>query len=98
LAHNYTGSFYLPNVWNITGLRWDMFNYYTEPTLLSVDLPDLEYIGGDLSLGGIPALRNVSMPKLKTVRSLVGMDYIYNADLRSLETAMSARFSGNMSR
>lgn len=99
ISHNYTGSFYLPNVRNLTGvLRWDIYTFDTEPTLPSVDLPDLEYVGDDLMLSTIPTLRNVSMPKLKTVRSDISVDYIYDADFRSLKKVKSIVLNGNMSR
>ncbi|RJE26178.1 hypothetical protein PHISCL_01528 [Aspergillus sclerotialis] len=98
ITHNYTGSFYLPNIRNITGvLRWDIYSFDTAPTLPSVELPDLEHMGDDLMLSGIPTLRNVSMPKLKTVRSDISIDYIHGADFRSLEKAKSIELKGNMS-
>ncbi|KAL3475404.1 hypothetical protein BJX99DRAFT_229852 [Aspergillus californicus] len=99
MGFNYTGSFYLPNVRNITRLfRWAMDADLTQmPTPTSVDLPDLEYLGSSMWLNSLPTLRNVSMPRLKTAGWDVNMDYVYEADFRSLETAEYLTITGNMS-
>ncbi|KAL4922056.1 hypothetical protein BDW62DRAFT_172899 [Aspergillus aurantiobrunneus] len=100
IAPNYTGSFFLPNVRNLTnGLGWFRVigDPETEATPVSVELPDLEYAGSDLSLNGLPTLRNVSMPRLKTVSRHLNADYVYEADFRALETAEYVAITGNMS-
>jgi hypothetical protein len=100
MAYNYTGSFYLPKVRNITSLfRWvfGKNDINKEPTPTSVNPPDLEYLGSSLWLNGLRTVRNVSMPKLKTVGWDMDIDYVHEEDFRSLETAEYVNIMRNIS-
>jgi hypothetical protein len=96
---NYTGSFSLPNVRNISNIWWEesrpLASYIPAPT--SMDLPDLEVLGYGLYLDGLPTLANFSAPKLKTVYAL-DMDYVQTVDLRSVEEPRFAGIKGNITR
>ncbi|KAL4744264.1 hypothetical protein BDW72DRAFT_209140 [Aspergillus terricola var. indicus] len=109
ISNNYTGSFYLPNIRNISGdIQWyaDSSNFYeyehsigrydTSP-VNSVSFPDLEHIDGSLDLQYLYDLRNISAPKLSMVGHSVNVDYAYNVDLRSLQHAKYAYICGNLS-
>ncbi|OJJ01275.1 hypothetical protein ASPVEDRAFT_40846 [Aspergillus versicolor CBS 583.65] len=92
----YDGPFYLPNIRNITGnIRYqnDYDASKSEPTPTSIDLPDLEYCAS-VYLGSLPSLRNVSMPKLKTVDWNLQVDYAPEIDFRAVQTAEYASFTG----
>ncbi|KAL4763997.1 uncharacterized protein BDW70DRAFT_130160 [Aspergillus foveolatus] len=109
ISDKYTGSFYLPNIRNISGdIQWyaDPSNFYeymhstgryaTSP-VNSISFPDLEHIDGSLDLQYLYELRNISAPKLSIVRHSVTVDYAYNVDLRSLQHAEYASIYGNLS-
>ncbi|OJD14225.1 hypothetical protein AJ78_05411 [Emergomyces pasteurianus Ep9510] len=97
--HNYTGSFSLPNIRNISGnIEWEYDLDYEKPKLSSLNLPDLEYIGSSIQLNGLPTLSILSMPKLKRLEGDMDIDYVQEADFRSLETADSVNFKGNISK
>ncbi|KAL3432214.1 hypothetical protein BDV09DRAFT_206107 [Aspergillus tetrazonus] len=95
ILSNYTGSFYLPNIRNISGdVHW-----YADTSYLydSISLPDLEHINGSLNIQAGYNLRNISAPKLSLVGRLVQVDYAHNVDLRSLQHAEYASIFGNLS-
>ncbi|KAL2842932.1 hypothetical protein BJY01DRAFT_199687 [Aspergillus pseudoustus] len=99
---NYTGAFSLPNVRNITGsLEWrsvlDDPNLPEEPSPTEIDVPDLEYVGSSVYMNSLPALRNFSAPKLRTVGWSVSIDYAVDVDLRALESAEYIQYTGNVS-
>ncbi|RAH82185.1 hypothetical protein BO86DRAFT_84039 [Aspergillus japonicus CBS 114.51] len=98
IATSYTGSFYLPNVRNITGqIRYGSEGDPAVPAPTSISLPDLEYMGSDMYLLGISALANVSAPMLKTAGWALRMDYVQDVDLRSLETVRYVEIFGDIS-
>ncbi|PYH75740.1 hypothetical protein BO82DRAFT_359799 [Aspergillus uvarum CBS 121591] len=98
IATGYTGSFYLPNVRNITGqIRYGWEGDPAVPAPTSISLPDLEYMGSDMYLLGISTLANVSAPMLKTAGWALRMDYVQDVDLRSLETVRYVEISGDIS-
>lgn len=101
MAYNYTdSSFYLPKVRNITGsLQWEHnLDYYdTRPSPATIDLPDLEELGSSMYLNGLPTLRNISMPKLETQGWELHVNYVHEADFRSLETGKYITITGNIS-
>ncbi|KAB8220096.1 hypothetical protein BDV33DRAFT_191480 [Aspergillus novoparasiticus] len=87
MSYNYTGAFHLPNIRNITkGFRWfqiiDLSSDYPKPT--SINLPDLEFLGGSIWFNSLPTLKNFTVPKLKTVGSKAFIDVTQELDLRSL--------------
>jgi hypothetical protein len=99
---NYTGGFYLPNIRNILGsLQWRSLLRDTyspdQPSPTTVDVPDLELVQNSLQMGSLPALRNFSAPKLKSVGWEVSVDYAVNVDLRALEEAEYFKYMGNVS-
>ncbi|OAX78846.1 hypothetical protein ACJ72_06843 [Emergomyces africanus] len=98
IARNYTGSFYLPHVRNISGnIEWGHYLDSEKPKPSSLNLPDLEYLGSSIPLNGLPTLTILSMPKLKTLGGDINIDYAHEVDFRSLETADSVDFKGNIS-
>ncbi|KAL5041446.1 hypothetical protein BDW71DRAFT_167529 [Aspergillus fruticulosus] len=109
ISYNYTGSFYLPSIRNITGdVQWyadSLYSYeyegfsnrYVTSPVNSISLPDLEHIDGDLKLQHLYDLRNISAPKLSSVGHSVYVDYAYNVDLRSLQDAEYVSIYGNLS-
>ncbi|RMJ23437.1 hypothetical protein PHISP_05690 [Aspergillus sp. HF37] len=97
LGNNYTGSFSLPNVQNITHrIQADYRPYFPAPT--SMDLSDLEFLGDSLSLSYLSTLANLSAPKLKTVGSDIWLGYVQTVNLRSLEEADQIYMCGNITR
>jgi hypothetical protein len=100
MSVNYTGGFHLPNIRNITnGIRW----YLTEPNndapkTTSMDLPDLEALGGSLEINGISTLQSFTAPKLETVGWAADIDYAQEVDLRSLVDLEYLTITGNVSR
>jgi hypothetical protein len=110
ISNNYTGSFYLPNIRNISGdIQWyadpsNMYEYrhstgrFDTSPVNSISLPDLEHIDGSLDLQYLYDLRNISAPKLSMVGHSVNVDCAYNVDLRSLQHAKYAYIFGNISR
>ncbi|KKZ67230.1 hypothetical protein EMCG_07080 [[Emmonsia] crescens] len=96
IGANFTGTFSLPNVRNITSQFWAEGRGISPSisTIASVDLPDLEFLG-DLFLESRRIVTNFSAPKLKTAR-LVTMDHAQSVDLRSLEGAESLDIVGNI--
>jgi hypothetical protein len=99
---NYTGGFYLPNIRNILGsLQWRSLLRDTyspdQPSPTTVDVPDLELVQNSLQMGSLPALRNFSAPKLKSVGWEVSVDYAVNVDLRALKEAEYFKYMGNAS-
>ncbi|KAL4769863.1 hypothetical protein BDW60DRAFT_218634 [Aspergillus nidulans var. acristatus] len=109
ISYNYTGSFYLPSIRNITGdvqwhadstssyESWGSADRYVTSPVDSISLPDLEHIDGDLKLQHLYDLRNISAPKLSSVGRSVYVDYAYNVDLRSLQGAEYVSIYGNLS-
>lgn len=99
IGTNYTGSFSLPNVRNITSQFWMEGRPISLSTSApaSIDIPDLEFLGDGLFLRDLQILTNFSAPKLRTVR-LVTMDHAQSVDLRSLEGAESLDIIGNITR
>lgn len=100
MSVNYTGGFHLPNIRNITnGIRWwqDGPNDNV-PKATSIDLPDLEFIGGSLELASMPSLQNVTAPKLKTVVWEADIECTQEVDLRSLVDLEYLTVTGNVSR
>lgn len=110
ILSNYTGSFYLPNIRNISGdVHWYADTSYLYESVdstarpvtssgSSVSFPDLEHINGSLDLQAGYNLRNISAPKLSLVGRLVQVDYAHDVDLRSLQHAEYASIFGNLSR
>ncbi|GAD98404.1 conserved hypothetical protein [Paecilomyces variotii No. 5] len=97
IGTNYTGSFSLPHVQNLTGeFRWESNLANTTPAPTSVDLPDLEFVGSSLDLQGLSSLLSFSAPKLKTVGWSVDMDYVRTVNLTSLEQAEYVQIVGNL--
>ncbi|KAE8311858.1 hypothetical protein BDV41DRAFT_565420 [Aspergillus transmontanensis] len=87
MSYNYTGAFHLPNIRNITkGFKWfsilSVGGDYPRPT--SINLPDLEFLGGSIWFNSLPTLKNFTAPKLKTVGSKAFIDVTQELDLRSL--------------
>ncbi|RAL14531.1 uncharacterized protein BO97DRAFT_272057 [Aspergillus homomorphus CBS 101889] len=98
IATNFTGSFYLPNVRNITGLIRDEWEIYSAgPTPTSISLPDLEFMGSDMDLQRMSSLTSVSAPNLKRAGWAISMDYVQDVDLRSLETVRYLTVAGKLS-
>ncbi|BCS18246.1 uncharacterized protein APUU_11074A [Aspergillus puulaauensis] len=92
----YDGPFYLPNIRNISGTieyqkMYDASRSVPMPT--SIDLPDLEFCKS-VYLGSLPSLRNVSMPKLRTVDWGLYVDNAPEIDFRAVQTAEYASFTG----
>ncbi|KAL4815510.1 hypothetical protein BDW67DRAFT_191538 [Aspergillus spinulosporus] len=109
VSNNYTGSFYLPNIRNISGdVYWhaDSASLYESADSAarpvtssgnSISFPDLEHIDGSLNLHYDYNLRNISAPKLSLVGQSVQVDYAHDVDLRSLQHAGYASIFGNLS-
>ncbi|KAL1855060.1 hypothetical protein Plec18170_004474 [Paecilomyces lecythidis] len=98
IGTNYTGSFSLPHVQNITGeIRWQS-NIYTnsKPVPTSVDFPDLDALGGSLYLQGLSSLLSFSAPKLNMAGWAVDMDNVRTVNLTSLEEAEYVQIFGNI--
>jgi hypothetical protein len=91
---NFTGSFTLPGVTNITGAL--TLNGRAAPGLTSIELPDLEF-AYDLRLYGV---QNVSLPRLSEVK--LGLEISSQSDgtynFPSLISADRISLSGNLSR
>jgi hypothetical protein len=110
ISSNYTGSFYLPNIQNISGdVHWyadtsylfesaDSATRSVTSSVNSISFPDLEHINGSLDLQYCYDLRNISAPKLSLVGHSVQVDYAHDVDLRSLQHAEYASIFGNLSR
>ncbi|KAL4765034.1 uncharacterized protein BDW70DRAFT_147337 [Aspergillus foveolatus] len=109
ISSDYTGSFYLPNIRNISGdIYWSADAAYVYATVdstarpvtssgNSVSFPDLEHIDGSLNLESYFYTKNISAPKLSLVGRSVQVDYAYDVDLRSLQHAEDASFFGDLS-
>jgi hypothetical protein len=97
---NYTGSFYLPNIQNITsGLWWSLTEFKNEtPKTTSIDLPDLEFLGGSLEFNDISTLQSFTAPKLETVEWAANIQCTQEVDLRSLVDLEYLTITGNVSR
>jgi hypothetical protein len=97
---NYTGSFYLPNIRNITnGLWWSLTEFKNEtPKTTSIDLPDLEFLGGSLEFNDISTLQSFTAPKLETVEWAANIQCTQEVDLRSLVDLEYLTITGNVSR
>lgn len=100
MSVNYTGGFHLPNIRNITnGIRWYRYGPYDDvPKTTSMDLPDLEFLGGSLELTGMPTFQSFTAPKLETIGWLADIDYAQEVDLRSLVDLEYLIVTGNVSR
>ena len=101
MSYNYTGAFRLPNIRNITRtIKWLRILRLTEdsPKPTSIDLPDLEFLGGSLYMNGLPTLKSVTAPKLKTVGWNADIDYAEEVDFRSLTESEYFSVMGNVSR
>lgn len=100
MSANYTGGFSLSNIRNITeDIRWFQANSSNvPPQITSMELPDLEYLGGSLNMFGIPTLTSLIAPKLATVGWSLDIDYVQEVDLRSLVDLEYLGITGNVSR
>ncbi|THC91951.1 hypothetical protein EYZ11_008583, partial [Aspergillus tanneri] len=71
IGANFSGPLRLPHITNITGnIRADEENPEATTEMSSIEMPDLEYLGGSMSLVETPRVRNVSMPRLVSLTSL----------------------------
>ncbi|EIT81586.1 hypothetical protein AO1008_00578 [Aspergillus oryzae 100-8] len=87
MSYNYTGAFHLPNIRNITkGFKWFTILAVSmdDPKPTSINLPDLEFLGGSIWFNSLPTLKSFTAPKLKTVGSKALIDVTQELDLRSL--------------
>lgn len=101
MSVDYTGGFSLANIRNITGnLQWYQSSGPSDntPQTTSMDLPDLEYVGGSLEVSSIPTLTSLIAPKLETVHWSLDIDHAHEVDLRSLVDLEYMRIAGNVSR
>ncbi|OGM46540.1 hypothetical protein ABOM_004593 [Aspergillus bombycis] len=99
MAYNYTGGFHLPNIRNVTrSIDWVQSGHFGSfPNTTSVDLPDLEFLGGSLGLYSLPTLQSVTAPKLETVGWSTEIGYAREVDLRSLVESEYLQVRGNVS-
>ena len=99
MAYNYTGGFHLPNIRNVTrSIDWVQSRHFGSfPNTTSVDLPDLEFLGGSLGLNNLPALQSLTAPKLATVGWSTDIGYAREVDLRSLVESEYLQVRGNVS-
>ncbi|EEP75974.1 predicted protein [Uncinocarpus reesii 1704] len=97
IGTNYTGSFRLPNVRNITSAfqQEPSFPHKSDPAPTSIDIPDLEYLGGSLIVD-FPTVAKLSAPKLKKVHWELRVQDVATVDFRSLEEARYISVSGNI--
>ncbi|QSS62859.1 hypothetical protein I7I51_02602 [Histoplasma capsulatum] len=68
------------------------------PAPISVDLPDLEFLGDGPWFGGLSTLTNFSAPNLKRVGHEVRLSSVQSVNLTSLEEAESLQIEGNIGR
>jgi hypothetical protein len=99
ISKNYTGSFVLPGVQNITDGLGTIWQPKTDtPSLTSVTLDDLVY-ADDLYFEGATALESVHLPSLQSVKSIeVNSRSPLSLSLPSLVNAASILLVGNFSR
>ncbi|KKK21942.1 hypothetical protein P175DRAFT_0529326 [Aspergillus ochraceoroseus IBT 24754] len=97
IATNYTGPFILPNIKNITSdVFLDWWDFKPTPRPTSIELPDLESLGGNMAFQSLTTLTNLSMPKLTSLQYL-RMAYPTAMDFRSLTEAGGISLAGNFS-
>lgn len=101
MSYNYTGAFHLPNIRNITkGFKWFTILAVSmdDPKPTSINLPDLEFLGGSIWFNSLPTLKSFTAPKLKTVGSKAFIDVTQELDLRSLVESEYLSVRGDASR
>ncbi|KAL3440342.1 hypothetical protein BJX65DRAFT_35063 [Aspergillus insuetus] len=90
---DWSGSLTLPNITRVGTITLYSGN------VSSVDLPELEYLGGNLILTDLPTLSRVSLPKLEYIKGLY-LDLVGDApelQIPRLANASSVHLRGNFS-
>ncbi|KAL3454114.1 hypothetical protein BJX65DRAFT_262829 [Aspergillus insuetus] len=99
ISHNYTGSFVLSNVTNITGqLKGTDYKYGRALQLTSFELPDLQHVSS-LSVRFVPSLEKWSLPQLAYTNELYVTipSKLENLEFPALTELGTTQIRGNLS-